>query len=187
MLEPAAGFLYKADVASDFEIIFSALADAQVRYLTVGGVAVVLHGAPRFTADLDLVLDLEPNNLDAALNALAALGYRPRAPVQLLDFADPEKRRDWIANKGLTVFSLWSSRYPATEVDLFVQPPFAFDETFGRAVRADLGITTAIVISKNDLIAMKAAVGRPKDVEDVRVLSLSVTSSNPSDEGPDNE
>ena len=45
-------------VASDFEIIFQALEQAGARYLTVGGVAVVLHGTPRFTADLDLVLDL---------------------------------------------------------------------------------------------------------------------------------
>lgn len=159
-------------MASDFEIIFSALADAKVRYLTVGGVAVVLHGAPRFTADLDLVIDFEAENLRAALNALASLGYRPRAPVQLLDFADPDKRADWIANKGLTVFSLWSSRYPATEVDLFVQPPFPFDDAFSRALRADLGVTSAIVVSRSDLIAMKAAVGRPKDLEDIRTLSL---------------
>jgi len=165
-------------VASDFEIIFKALADAQVRYLTVGGVAVVLHGSPRFTADLDLVIDLEPQNLKVALGVFASLGYRPRAPVPLLDFADPEKREDWIANKGLTVFSLWSARYPATEVDLFVQHPFPFDETFGRAVRADLGVATALVVSKDDLIAMKASVGRPKDIEDVRTLSLSKSTPN---------
>lgn len=165
-------------MASDFEIIFKALADANVRYLTVGGVAVVLHGSARFTADLDLVIDLEPENLRVALGALAALGYRPRAPVQLLDFADPTKREDWIVNKGLTVFSLWSSRYPATEVDLFVQHPFPFEEAFRRAVRADLGVATALVVAKDDLIAMKAAVGRPKDLEDVRTLSLNAVSPN---------
>ena len=175
-------------MASDFEIIFKALADAQVRYLTVGGVAVVLHGSPRFTVGLDLVIDLEPLNLDVALRALASLGYRPRAPVELMDFADAEKREDWIANKGLTVFSLWSSRYPATEVDLFVQHPLPFDAAFSRALRADLGVATALVVSKDDLIAMKAAVGRPKDIEDVRTLSLTrAASSHPSDEGNGNE
>lgn len=176
-------------MASDFEIIFKALADAQVRYLTVGGVAVVLHGSPRFTADLDLVIDLEPQNLKLALGALASLGYRPRAPVQLLDFADPDKREDWIANKGMTVFSLWSSRYPATEIDLFGQHPFPFDETFSRAVRADLGVATALVVSRDDLIAMKASAGRPKDIEDVRTLSLSKSTPRRSsgDEGTGDE
>lgn len=159
-------------MASDFEVIFRALSDAKVRYLTVGGVAVLLHGVPRFTADLDLVLDFDAENLAAALEALASLGYRPRAPVQLFEFADPDKRADWIANKGLTVFSLWSARYPATEVDLFVQPPFSFDDAFRRALHADLGVTSAFVVSRSDLIAMKGAVGRPKDLEDIRTLSL---------------
>jgi hypothetical protein len=40
---------------SDFEVIFQALELAGVRFLVVGGVAVVLHGHARFTADLDLV------------------------------------------------------------------------------------------------------------------------------------
>jgi hypothetical protein len=174
-------------VASDFEIIFKALADARVRYLTVGGVAVVLHGSARFTADLDLVIDLEPENLRGALGALAALDYRPRAPVQLLDFADPVKREDWMTNKGLTLFSLWSPSHPATEVDLFVQHPFPFDDAFRRALHADLGMTTALVVARDDLIAMKAAVGRPKDIEDVRALSLIAVGSNRTSSGAGEE
>ena len=42
-----------------FEPVFLALNEAGVRYVIVGGLAVVLHGYPRFTADLDIVLDLE--------------------------------------------------------------------------------------------------------------------------------
>ena len=159
-------------VASDFEIIFQALEQAGARYLTVGGVAVVLHGTPRFTADLDLVLDLESENLGRALTALGSLGYRPRAPVPLDDFADPIKRREWIATKGLTVLSLWSPKYPATELDLFVEEPFPFGDAYERAVHADLGIATAIVVSKADLIEMKRQAGRPKDLEDIRMLSI---------------
>jgi len=175
-------------MASDFETIFKALADAQVRYLTVGGVAVVLHGSPRFTADLDLVVDLTPENLQSALAVFASLGYRPRAPVPLSDFADPSIRAGWIASKGLTVLSLWSPKYPATEVDLFAQHPFPFDETFDRAVDADLGVTTARVVSRGDLIAMKSAVGRPKDLEDVRTLQLGTGgASSAANEGFDHE
>ena len=159
-------------MASDFEAIFKALTDAQVRYLTVGGVAVVLHGTPRFTADLDLVLDFERANLERALGAFESLGYRPRAPIPLREFADAAKRREWVATKNLVVLSLWSPRYPATEVDLFVEPPFPFDEAFGRVLHADLGVATALVVSKADLIAMKQHAGRPKDLEDIRALSL---------------
>jgi hypothetical protein len=80
--------------------IFRALDDADVRYLVVGGVAVVLHGHPRFTADLDLVLDLTPTNASAAIETLQRLDYRPRAPVPAEDFAKEEVRRKWRDEKG---------------------------------------------------------------------------------------
>lgn len=50
---------------SDLERIFGALEASGARYLVVGGVAVVLHGHPRFTADLELVLALDPANVEA--------------------------------------------------------------------------------------------------------------------------
>ena len=76
--------------AGDFERVFAALEARGVRYLVVGGVAVVLHGHPRFTADLDLVLALDPQNLASAIAALEGLGLRPRAPVRLADFANAD-------------------------------------------------------------------------------------------------
>jgi hypothetical protein len=45
--------------SSDFEAVFAALQQAGVHHLVVGGVAVVFHGYPRFTADLDLVVALD--------------------------------------------------------------------------------------------------------------------------------
>ena len=77
---------------SSVEAIVCALNEAGVRYLIVGGMAVVAHGYLRFTADLDLVLDLREGNLDRAVSALAGQGYRPRAPVPLEDFVDAEKQ-----------------------------------------------------------------------------------------------
>ena len=100
--------------------------------MVVGGVAVVLHGYPRFTADLDLVVELTASNASAAIAALQALGYRPRAPVRAEDFAVEDIRASWREDKGLTVFSLWSPSYPGTEVDLFVEEPFDFGEAWSR-------------------------------------------------------
>jgi hypothetical protein len=45
----------------EFERVISALNDTGVDYVIVGGIAVVLHGVDRLTADLDLVMDLEPD------------------------------------------------------------------------------------------------------------------------------
>jgi hypothetical protein len=153
--------------ATDLERIFAALEASRARYLVVGGVAVVLHGHPRFTADLDVVIALERANLSKALRALQGLGYRPRAPVALDEFLEPEVRRSWIEEKGMT---LWSPELPATEVDVFASEPFAFDAAYARALRADLGATTVPVASLVDLIELKRRAGRPQDLEDVRAL-----------------
>ena len=152
------------------EQVFAALEEAGARYLVVGGVAVVLHGHPRFTADLDLVLALDPPNVRAALGALATLGYTPRSPVAAEDLADPERRAEWIRTKNLTVFSLASPQHPATEVDLFVEEPFPFEEAYARAVWADLGSVRVAIAAIRDLVEMKRRAGRPQDLEDVRHL-----------------
>lgn len=151
--------------------IFRAFDDAEVRYLVVGGVAVVLHGYPRFTADLDLVVELTASNASAAIAALQTLSYRPRAPVRAEDFADEDIRASWREGKGLTVFSLWSPSYPGTEVDLFVEEPFDFGEAWSRRLDALLDDgTTVHVVGIDDLRALKASVGRPKDVDDIAQL-----------------
>lgn len=150
--------------------ILTSLANGGVRFLVVGGVAVVLHGHPRFTADLDLVVDLESANAKKALDVLASKGFRPRAPVSLASFADPEERRRWIEEKDLVVFSLWSPEAPGTEIDLFVEAPFDFDVAFDRAEFVTLAGASVPVLRLADLVAMKRAVGRPRDLADVEAL-----------------
>lgn len=152
------------------ETVLAALNEAGVRYLVVGGVAVVLHGHLRTTADLDLVVQLDSENVLRAVSALATLGYRPRAPVPAEQFADASARASWIRDKGLTVFSLWSSRFPGLEVDLFVSEPFDFDETYARAVSVPLDDTTAMVVSLEDLLTLKQRAARPIDLADLEAL-----------------
>ena len=155
--------------------IFERLNSANVRYLVVGGLAVVAHGHARFTADVDLVLDMSSKNLDCALRIFGELGYAPRAPVPLRLFADPGAREGWIRDKGLTVFSLWSAEHPTTEIDLFVSSPFAdFDAAYTRvAWRRIAPDVDASFVSLNDLVALKRAAARPQDLLDVeRLLEL---------------
>ena len=153
------------------ESIVRVLEGAHVRYLIVGGLAVVAHGHTRFTGDVDLLLDFEGDNARRAVEALSGLGYRSRAPVRMEEFADAAARRSWIVEKGLTVFSTWRADHPATEIDLFVENPIDFAEAFERAARFEIspGIT-ATFVSLRDLIAMKRLAGRPVDLDDVRVL-----------------
>ncbi len=154
----------------EIEEIIEVLNRAHVRYLVVGGVAVVLHGYLRTTADLDLVIQLERGNVLRAMTALGGLEYRPRPPVPAESFAEREIREQWIHEKGLAVFSLWSPRHPTLEVDLFVSEPFDFEAVYGRALLVELEKTEATVIALDDLISLKRQVGRPRDLEDVAAL-----------------
>ena len=153
----------------DLERIFRALDEAKVRYLVVGGVAVVLHGHVRLTQDLDLVVDLDPDNLERALASFESLGYQPRLPVRLRDFADAAIRRRWIETKNMTVFSLWHPR-SHFGIDLFVDEPFDFDDVYPRARIADLGEARVPVVPREELLEMKRRAGRPQDLLDLDEL-----------------
>jgi hypothetical protein len=124
---------------SIYERVFRALGDAKARYVVVGGLATVLHGHARLTAEIDLVVDLEAAETLRAMQALSNLGLRPRAPVQATDFADPEKRRQSVEDKGMQVFSLWDPGEPLLEVDVFVTHPIPFDELWQRSREVEIG------------------------------------------------
>ncbi len=160
------------------ETVLVALNAAKVKYLIVGGVAVVLHGHLRTTADLDLVVQLTPENSKRAIDALSSIGFTSRAPVPSVQFADAAVRASWISDKGLLVFSLWSPKHPGLEVDLFVEEPFDFDEAFARAISVDLDTTSAMVVSIADLIMLKRKANRPIDLADIEALEALKGSDN---------
>ena len=157
-------------MVGDIERVLTALNQEKVRFLVAGGVAVVLHGYLRTTADLDLVVQLERDNILRALRALESLGYRPRAPVSAEDFADESIRESWIQEKNLQVFSFWSDRNPRLEVDLFVREPFDFDTVYESSEDVQLDKTSVRVLPREVLIDMKRRAGRPRDLEDVEAL-----------------
>ena len=153
-----------------FEPIFEALNRDDVRYVVVGGVAVVLHGYARLTADLDLAVDLDPVEARKAIDSLSRLGLRPSAPVEAIGFADPAIRAGWVADKGMAVFSLRDPADPMRQVDLFTESPIPFDELWSRSELVQLGGLAVRVASIPDLIDMKQSVGRPIDLRDVEEL-----------------
>jgi hypothetical protein len=154
-----------------FEPIFAALDAAGVRYVVVGGVAVVLHGHARFTADLDIAIDLSPDGTRDAMAALGGLGLRPRLPVSAGDFADPEIRAGWVRERGMQVFSLYDPGEPLRSVDVFVENPIAFEDLWARSEVVELeGVQTRIA-SIADLIELKRRADRPQDRTDIDALA----------------
>jgi hypothetical protein len=156
----------------EFENIVRALNAAEVRYLVVGGIAVVAHGYGRMTYDLDLVLQLRPDNIIRAFRAMGTLGYLPRVPITAEEFAVEENRKRWIGEKGMTVLNLHSDRQRTTPIDVFVAEPFDFDATYIRAIEQPSDGGVFRVVDLETLIRIKESAGRPKDMDDVAHLRM---------------
>lgn len=158
---------------ASFEAIARALQNARVRYLVAGGLAVNAHGFLRFTKDVDLVLDLAPDNVRRAFDALASLGYRPRVPITADEFADADMRQTWIREKGMQVLQLWSDEHRETPIDIFVTEPFPFDQEHQRSLIKPLyGTVEVRFVSIPTLIQMKEVAGREQDRIDIEHLRM---------------
>lgn len=161
------------NILESLECVVRALNDSGVRYLIAGGLAVNAHGYTRATHDIDLVIQLSEENTATAMRMLAALGYRPLAPVPIEQFADPATRQQWIREKGLTVFGLVSEKHPQAPIDVFVSEPFDFSKEYEASLCDELqdGLSVRF-ISLATLLEMKRKVGRAKDLDDIENLRL---------------
>ncbi len=154
----------------DVEAILRALNDAEVRYLIVGGLAVVAHGYVRLTVDIDIVLGLQRDNILRAMKALDAIGYHPLVPVKSSDFASEELRELWRREKNMIVFQMANPERPSTRLDLFVREPFDFEKEYAQAKYLDVAGIPSPVVRIETLMAMKMEAGRPKDFGDAGEL-----------------
>lgn len=155
---------------SVFESIFQILNTAGVRYVVVGGLATVLHGYARLTADVDLAVDLAPEEATKMIRTLVAKGFRPQVPVPPEAFADPDAREVWLRDKHMLAFSLVDQVNPMRVVDLLLKPDVPFEELLDRSEEVVLNSTTVRIASIDDLIALKRHAGRPQDLADIEQL-----------------
>jgi hypothetical protein len=141
---------------ADFVDLLAAFADAEVRYLVIGGYAVGFHDRPRATKDLDLLVADDPANVERTCQALVAFGAAP-ATIQAL-------RRS--ANDEIVWFGV-----PPVRVDLLKSAAgIDFSTAYTRCVRMAAGDLAIPVVGLDDLIAMKRAADRDQDRVDVRRL-----------------
>lgn len=153
-----------------FKQLFAALNKVSVKYLVAGGIAVNLYGIQRSTADVDLVLRLDEENVRKFMRVVKDLDLRPKVPVPLEDLQDAHKREQWIRDKGWAVFSLYDPRNPFFLLDIFVKEPFDFVEVYGSRRVFEFEETTIPVVPIAELIAMKEISDRPQDKADVFYL-----------------
>lgn len=155
---------------TDFVALFAVLDAARIRYVVVGGLALLLHGIDRLTADVDLVVDLSTDSVHDTVRALTDAGYRPLAPVDPMELADPERRAVWKSERGMQVFSFWDTRQTRPTIDIMLDAPVSFDELWECAVPMQVTGHAIRVASIKHLIRTKQAAGRPKDLADIERL-----------------
>ena len=153
-----------------FKKLFFYLNEESVKYMVAEGVAVNLYGIERATADIDIILKLEEENLLRFINVVNKLGLKPKVPVKLEDFADAHKRKAWIEDKSMTVFSLYDPRNPFFLLDIFIETPFDFDEVYKKRKRMKFDETMIPVVPMEELIRMKEKSNRPQDRADIYYL-----------------
>ncbi|MHB8845596.1 MAG: nucleotidyl transferase AbiEii/AbiGii toxin family protein [Nitrospirota bacterium] len=153
-----------------YENVFRSLQKNNVRFAVAGGVALVLHGVVRFTADLDLIVDLEPENLRRFIQTMTELGCRPRNPVKAEDFVNPSIRAGWKREKGMEVFSFIDPAQPMTLIDVFIEEKIPFREVMPEIVPMTAKGITIPVVSLRHLKRLKQAAGRPQDLADVEAI-----------------
>ena len=153
-----------------FRELFAALEAAGVSYAVVGGVALNLHGVPRMTYDIDLVVATTAESLRTCRELLERLGLRCRLPLVLEDLATLERRRELEDERNLLAVTFTDPSNPLREVDVLVAPSLDPDGVCARAVTKRTESLVVRVAHIDDLLAMKRAAARPQDLADVAHL-----------------
>jgi hypothetical protein len=149
---------------TDLGALLQALTSAEVEFIVVGGAAAIAHGSTRLTLDLDIVYRRTRENLDRLVAALGPHGPYLRGIPPGLPFVWDRTTLDRGMNFTLTT--------RLGDIDLLgeitgggnfedLAPHTMVLEAFGFQCR---------VLTVAQLIAVKRAVGRPKDLETIAEL-----------------
>lgn len=153
-----------------YQKIFKLLNRNEVKYLVIGGIAVNLYGFFRVTGDLDIILEMSDENLKKFVDVVKYLGYKPKIPVSIDDFADRQKRMLWIKEKNMKVFTVYNPGNELEHIDVLVEPQVDFVKLYLRRSTIKAGNLQIPVVSIDDLIKLKKIAGRKRDQIDIEAL-----------------
>jgi hypothetical protein len=145
--------------------VFASLYKHKVKYLIIGGIAAVLHGVPRVTFDLDILIETTPENAKNLLDALTEAGLGTATLISVEELLAHE----------ITIFQ------DRVRIDVQTSTPgITFQDAWDNKDVIEYQGQTLYLVSKRDLISSKLAAARDRDLEDVRLLSLDEPNSTPS-------
>ena len=135
--------------------VFKSLEENRVKYLVIGGIATVLHGVPRATFDLDILIEPTHVNTRRLLSALVDAGLGTAAETTATKLLEYE----------ITVFK------DIVRVDVQTQTPgIEFESAWENRETLVYQDQKVEVLCRKDLIRSKRAAGRDVDLEDARLL-----------------
>jgi hypothetical protein len=147
-------------INSDFSDLLKLFDEYRVRYLVIGGYAVIQYAEPRFTEDLDLWISTDTTNALAVYNALKSFGA-PLAGMTEADFSE----EGYFYQMGV----------PPIRVDIMMGiPGIDFEASWQNRNEIDFDGLNIPFISKQDLIIAKKASGRPQDLIDAGRLEQTI-------------
>jgi predicted nucleotidyltransferase len=138
----------------DTESLLKSLKGHKVKFVIIGATAFPVHGYSRATLDIDIFIKPEKSNAEKTLVALKNFGYDVK---------------DVTVDELLTKKILIRQYLVETDIHPYVKG-VSFDEVWKNKVKSKFGDTFAWFASLADLIKMKKAAGRPKDIEDLKYL-----------------
>jgi len=140
----------------DFKEFVQSLNDNEVHYLVIGGYAVALHGHPRYTKDIDIWIQMTPENADRMVAALNDFGFGSLG-LRAEDFLVP----DQVIQLG----------YPPSRIDLITSPPGVdFETCYDSRVQIEIDGVAVSFIDLENLKKSKRAAGRLQDLADLENL-----------------
>ncbi len=140
----------------DFKEFIQSLNDNGVRYLVVGGYAVALHGYPRYTKDIDIWVEMTPENASNIIKALEQFGFGSLG-VKESDFITPDQ--------------MLQLGHPPRRIDILTTlPGVEFSECYASRIIVDVEGIPVNFIDLENLKKNKKATGRYQDLADLENL-----------------
>lgn len=146
----------KIKLAADFNDFLRLCLRHEVRFMVIGGYAVVHHSRPRYTGDLDLWVEATPDNAERVVTVLREFGFRGDDVTVAMITGQREIIRMGFEPMRLELFT----RIPGVE----------FAECYERRALVKVGRMQVPFISLEDLKTNKRASGRNKDLQDLEEL-----------------
>lgn len=159
--------------------LLTALADAEIDFVVVGGFAMQMHGFQRATYDVDVALAMNEGNLEKFVSFASHHRLSPVIPEPLASLKDATKLDAWFREKGMVAFAL---RAPDDFVlDVLIRPVVDFAALRANAVHGSLHGRSFLFAGLDEMLVMKRAAARPKDEIDIIALNKIKRGENPND------